>query len=84
VLEAWRSGKGDVQINYFGSQGEAIRDPVTSGELLKQAAFLGPDDAADFGSIHPVVIRGDVGGAQCSQIRDRFDSFSFACHGLKP
>jgi hypothetical protein len=28
VLEQWRSGKGDVQISYFGSQSEAIGDPV--------------------------------------------------------
>jgi hypothetical protein len=46
VLEAWRSGN-DVQISQFGSQSEAIGDPVASGELLKQAGFLGPDDAAD-------------------------------------
>jgi hypothetical protein len=47
VLEQWRSGKGDVQISYFGSQSEAVGDPVASGDLLKQAGFLSPEDAAD-------------------------------------
>jgi hypothetical protein len=46
VLTAWRAGR-EMEINYFGSQSEAIGDPVASGELLKQAAFLGADDGAD-------------------------------------
>jgi hypothetical protein len=47
LLEQWRAGKTDVDITTFGSQSDAIGDPVASGELLKQAALLDPDDAAD-------------------------------------
>ena len=47
VLEQWKAGKTDVDITTSGSQSEALGDPVASGELLKQAAFLDPDDAAD-------------------------------------
>ena len=47
VLEQWKAGKTDVDITTSGSQSEALGDPVASGELLKQTAFLDPDDAAD-------------------------------------
>ena len=47
VLAAWKAGQADVGVTIFGSQTDAVGDPVASGELLKQAGFLAMDDAAD-------------------------------------
>jgi hypothetical protein len=47
VLAAWKVGQIDVDITTFGSESDAIGDPVANGEMLKQAGFLAMDDAAD-------------------------------------
>jgi hypothetical protein len=68
ILEAWKAGNADIEIKYFGSQSEAIGDPVASGDLLREAGFLAMDDAADLarfiGSLRAVRIDIDKIGTQ--------------------
>jgi hypothetical protein len=84
VLGAWRAGNTAIEINTFGSQTDAIGDPVASGELLKEAGFLGMDDAADLarfiGSLRAVRIDMDklgTPGFRAAPIADKITALQW-------
>jgi hypothetical protein len=47
MLERWKGGDTTANLITYGSQSDSVGDPVANGDLLKQAAFLDPADAAD-------------------------------------
>jgi hypothetical protein len=47
ILERWEAGDTEAGFIIYGSQSDSVGDPVANGDLLKQAAYLDPTDAAD-------------------------------------